>query len=335
MPPCEKWSPERLRAMSSAYWQACTLHAAVSTGLTAALAQAPASLEDLAPRLSLDPRGLHILLRALEGLDLVRQTGGVYALDPEAAPGLTPGHAQDVSNAILHMADMVGDWAQLAGCVRQGRPVERPEPEGPGPNPARTHFYRAMRDIARQLAGGLGPRLGFKAGQRLLDMGGGPGVYALTFASDVPGLECAVFDLPGARPHFLEEAAHHPGVSVDFLTGDYLVDQVGGGPYDHAWLSQVLHGQGPEECVLMLSKAAQALKPGGYLWVQEFVVRVPGHPFPGLFGVNMLVNTHQGQAYTFAELADMLAQAGLVEAEDLGATLEGGPASLVRGRKPA
>ncbi|MFH1033329.1 MAG: methyltransferase [Pseudomonadota bacterium] len=336
MPPQGPWNTQRIQATASAYWESCALHAAVRTGLTAALAQAPAKAAELSARLELDPRGLFVLLRALLGLGLLRQEGELYALDPEAAPCLTPGQPTDMSNSILHMADMVGDWAKLAECVRQGRPVEHPEHHGPGPNPQREHFYRAMRDIARQQAKGLAARLGLKAGQRLLDMGGGPGVYALTFSQEVPGLEATVYDLPGAEPFFREEAANHPGARVAFFQGDYLQDPVlGGGPYQVAWLSQILHGEGPQQCLAMLRKATAALAPGGELWVQEFVAQVAGHPFAGLFGLNMLVNTQEGQAYSRQELLDMLTQAGLERAEYLGATKEGGPAGLVRGRKPA
>ncbi len=335
MPPQAPWGPERVQATASAYWQSCALHAAVSTGLAAALAQSPAGLEELRQRLVLDRRGLAILLRALVGLELVEELGGLYSLNPDAAPFLTPGQPKDMTNLVLHMSDMVPDWAQLADCVRTGRPVDRPEHEAPGPNPGREHFYRAMRDNARQMARGLAARLGLQAGQGLLDMGGGPGVYALTFVEETPGLSATVFDLPGAEPYFHEEEEAHPGAVARFLAGDYLRDQVGGGPYDWAWLSQVLHGQGPGECAVMLAKAAEALRPGGRLVVQEFVVEKPGHPFSGLFGLNMLVNTPQGWAYTHEELTGMLAAAGLVEVVGLGATREGGPASLLAGRKPA
>ncbi|CAO0821889.1 Methyltransferase domain-containing protein [Desulfarculales bacterium] len=335
MSPQAPWNFEKIQATASGYWGACALHAAVQTGVMAALAQAPASAGDLCQRLELDRRGLDILLRALLVLGLVNFEDDLYVLDTQAAPCFTPGQATDMSNAILHMADMVKDWAQLAQCLRRGEPVERPAHRGPGPDPGREHFYRAMRDIARQQARGLAARLGLKPDTNLLDMGGGPGVYALTFSKEVPGLKAKVYDLPGAEPYFREEAANFPDVKVAFVQGDYLKDAVlGGGPYQVAWLSQILHGEGPEQCRAMLAKATQALAPGGELWVQEFVVTVPGHPFAGLFGLNMLVNTQQGQAYTLEELVGMLEQAGLEEVAHLGFTKEGGPAGLVRGRKP-
>lgn len=328
------WGPERLRAVASAYWESCTLHAAVRCGLTEALASGPASEAELAPRLGLDPRGLAILVRALLGLDLVREQDGRLQLNPGVVEHFTPGSTKDLSDMVLHMADMVADWAKLADCVRQGRPVERPALDQPGPA-SRAHFYRAMRDIARQQAPGMAGRVGLRDGQHLLDLGGGPGVYGLTFADEVPGLKATVFDLPQAREHFQAEAALHPGAPrVDFREGDFSRDDLGG-PYDVAWLSQILHGEGPEDCARLVAAAAKALKPGGWLWVQEFVVQIPGHPWPGLFGLNMLINTTQGQAYTAAEIKAMLSQAGLVQVRYDGSVRADAAAGLVCGQKPS
>ncbi|MCA1906533.1 MAG: acetylserotonin O-methyltransferase [Desulfarculus sp.] len=327
------WGPERLRAVASAYWESCTLHAAVRCGLTEALAAGPASPAELAERLGLSPRGLAILVRALLVLDLVREQDGQLSLNPGVVEHFTPGGPRDLSSVILHMADMVGDWAQLAECVRRGQPVERPALDQTGPAP-RAHFYRAMRDIARRQAPGMAGRLGLKPGQILLDLGGGPGVYGLTFADEVPGLSAIVFDLPQAREHFQAEAALHPGAErVRFREGDFLRDDLGG-PYDVAWLSQILHGEGPEECERLVRAAAEALKPGGWLWVQEFVVQIPGLAWPGLFGLNMLINTRRGQSYTAAEIKAMLVKAGLTQVRYDGPVRADPAAGLVCGQKP-
>ncbi len=329
------WGTERVMAMANTYWQSCALQAFVQTGLAAEMAKGQDTADGLASRLGLDRRGTRLLLTALTTLGLLERRETAYALREDAASLFTPGSPRDMSNYVLHMADMVADWSRLAECVRSGAPAKRPDPEaGPGPAPGRTHFYRAMRDIARQQARGLARRLGLEAGQNLLDLAGGPGVYGLTFAEETPGLAVTVFDLPGAEPFFQEEALAHPGaVGAAFRAGDY--DQAPlGGPYDVVWISQVLHGEGPEACAALLGRAVGALKPGGALWVQEFVVReTGGHPFASLFSLNMLVNTQKGQAYDAGELAGMMTGAGLRDVEYMGPTKEGSPAALMRGRR--
>ncbi|MGD8562289.1 MAG: methyltransferase [Desulfarculaceae bacterium] len=336
----QPWTLERLWKTASNYWTTCALHAGVQTGLTALLAQeGAASADDLAARLDLDRRGLGMLLTALASLGLLKKDGSVYELAPEAVPLFMPDGPEDMSNYVMHMADMVGDWAQLARCIKNGRPVERKRSEDEGsPKPQREHFYRAMRDLARRQAPGLASRLGLKPEQRLLDLAGGPGVYGLTFAEEVEGLTATVFDLPQAERMFQDEAALHPAVQsrVRFEPGNFDQDPLGG-PYDVIWLSQVLHGEGPQPSQRLLSKAAEALAPGGALWVLEFVVDPEGrgHPFAALFSLNMLVNTPAGQSYSAAELEDMMQGAGLTQVKYQGPLREGSPAGLMKGVKPS
>lgn len=333
----KQWRPDDLSRLAHAYWGSIALHAAVRTGLAGALSQGPATVSELAARLDLDLRATGMLCTALHALELLTVEGGVFRLAEGLAPLLDPRGPRSLVNMILHMADMVPDWARLPECVASGEGVEKPPPAPAGETPpGRTHFYRAMRDIARSQAPGLAARLGLSAGQHLLDLGGGPGVYALTFADEVEGLAATVFDLPGSQPFFAEEAAGHPGADrVRFRRGDYRTDDLGG-PYDLVWISQVLHGEGPRACQEIVDKAAGALRPGGVLWVQEFVLEPvrPRNPWPALFALNMLINTEAGQSYTAAEITGFMERAGLVETQYVGPTKEGGPAGLVKGVKP-
>ena len=334
--PRREWQAEDLMRLASGFWPTAALHAGVRTGLLTSLVAGPATALELAQRLGLDPDATARLLRGLEGLGVVERQGGRLALHPALVPFLDPDSPRGKVNYILHMADLVPAWAQLAESVRTGQPVEREQSHDSAESPGRTHFYLAMRDIAREQAPGLAARLGLKAGQSLLDLGGGPGVYAHTFADETPGIQAAVFDLPGARAAFRDEAQGHVrGAEVGFITGDYREDPLGG-PYDVIWISQVLHGAGPGDCQALISKAGAALKPGGSLWVQEFFLgpEAPRHPWPALFSLNMLVNTQEGRSYRVAEVCEFMHHAGLKTCDYEGPTKEGGPAALVRGVKP-
>ncbi len=325
----QPWTPQRLNDLARAYWSSCALQAAVELGITGCLARGPATAPELARELELDPRALEMLLGALCALDLVVSQGEGYALEPSLRELLVPGGPRDMSNAILHLADLLPDWARLDQGVREGKAVA-----GKWSKQRRRRFYLAMRDLSRSQAPGLAARLGLEPGQHLLDLGGGPGVYGFTFADEVPGLEVTVFDLAQSRPAFEEEARRHPQAHlVHRRDGDYGKDPLGG-PYGVIWISHVLHGEGPAGCRRLLAKAAGALAPGGSLWVQEFIVEPGGHPFPALFSLNMLLLTEEGQSYTRDELARFLTQAGLGQVEYLGPVQEGGPAALMRARKP-
>ncbi|MCF8032067.1 MAG: hypothetical protein K9K66_02355 [Desulfarculaceae bacterium] len=331
-----EWKAEDFMRLASGYWPTVALQAGVQTGLLGELVKGPAPAADLASRLGLDPDAAQRLAQALVPLGVLQKDGEAFALHPDLVPFLDPDSPKSMVNYVLHLADMVTSWAQLAQCVQTGRPVEREELSDSKESPGRAHFYLAMRDIARLQAPGMAARLGLRAGQSLLDLGGGPGVYAHTFADETPGLAAAVFDLPGAEEAFRQEAALHArGGEVGFIQGDYRKDPLGG-PYEVIWISQVLHGDGYEGCQKLIAKAAEALAPGGALWVQEFYVgpEAPKHPWPALFSLNMLINTPEGRSYTIDEVCGFMTQAGLSACVYEGATKQGGPAALVKGVKP-
>ncbi len=166
------------------------------------------------------------------------------------------------------------------------------------------------------VAMGLAPRavkeIDLRGRKTLLDLGGGPGTWAIHFCLANPGLRATVFDLPATRP-FAEKTIARFGLSdrVDFQGGDYLKDEVRGS-YDVAWLSQVLHGEGPDACREMVRKAVGALVPGGLILVHEFILdnNLAGPLHPALFSLNMLAGTQAGRSYSEQQIMDMLAEAG-------------------------
>jgi predicted O-methyltransferase YrrM len=122
-----------------------------------------------------------------------------------------------------------------------------------------------------------------------------------------------VFDLPTTRP-FAETTIGKYGLSdrIRFQAGSYLDDPVAG-RYDVAWLSHILHGEGPEDCQRIIQKAVSALSPGGMILIHDFILNneMSGPLFPALFSLNMLLGTASGQAYSEQQIRDMLASAGV------------------------
>ncbi|MBT8331044.1 MAG: methyltransferase, partial [Deltaproteobacteria bacterium] len=146
-------------------------------------------------------------------------------------------------------------------------------------------------------------------------LGGGPGTYAIHFCRHNPDLKATVFDLPTTRP-FAEQTIKRFELSdrIDFQAGNYLKDEIKG-RYDAAWLSHILHAEGPDGCHQIIQKAVAALKPGGIIIIHEFILNnsMDGPLFPALFSLNMLLGTEAGQAYSEQQLRDMLSAAGAKE----------------------
>ncbi|HWR91355.1 MAG TPA: methyltransferase, partial [Desulfobacterales bacterium] len=123
----------------------------------------------------------------------------------------------------------------------------------------------------------------------------------------------AVFDLPTTRP-FAEKTISRFQLNrrIDFSAGDYHSDGIPG-RYDVAWLSHILHAEGPEACRNIIQKTVSALEPGGMIIIHEFILNdtLDGPLFPALFSLNMLLGTESGRSYSEAELSAMLAAAGV------------------------
>jgi len=176
-----------------------------------------------------------------------------------------------------------------------------------------------MFTMAMNIAPGIVDIIDISERRHLLDLGGGPGTYAIHFCRKNPELKATVFDLPTSQP-IAEQTIHKFGLidRIDFLGGDYLKDPVPGS-YDVAWLSHILHGEGPESCQLIIEKAVSALQPGGLVVVHEFILNntMDGPLFPALFSLNMLLGTADGQSYSEEQLESMLHRAGVREVHRL------------------
>jgi hypothetical protein len=169
-----------------------------------------------------------------------------------------------------------------------------------------------MFNMAMGLAPRIVPAIDVSNRQHLLDLGGGPGTYAIHFCLHNDALKATVYDLPTTRP-FAERTIQQFKLAdrIDFMDGNYLEGPVAG-RYDVAWLSHILHGEGPADCRMIIQKTVDALEPGGMIIIHEFILNnsMDGPLFPALFSLNMLLGTESGQSYSEEQIIDMLAVAG-------------------------
>lgn len=333
----KKWHIARLTEVGRAYWYSAVLHAALKTGIMSELVKAPATPEDLAQRLKLDTRATAMLLTAMAAQDMVRDQAGLFTLDPELTALMDPEATPSLFHYTMHMAYTSGAWAKLDQAVASGQALPKPPPPADGSTPpGQMHFYKGMRDLGWLAAPGLAKRLGMQPGWHVMDMGGGPGVYALNFAADTPGLKVTVLDLPAAKEFFEQTTSGHPAAkAVDFLTGDFNLDPLGG-PYDGIWMSHILHSFDSAGCAALFKRVAEALKPGGRVWVQDFVLGAEGSAgeFAALFALNMLIHTEHGRTYSAAEIGAFMTNAGLEQVEELGRIRPQADGWIMGARKP-
>lgn len=306
-----EWTAGELLATSSAYWRGCALQAAVRLGVFTALHQGSAPLEEITVRIEADHRGTEQLLNALAAMGLLLKQESSYANAPAAQEFLSRDSERYLGHIILHHHHILDGWAQLDQAVRRGAPVRR---RSYGEAVERESFLLGMFNLAMGVAPRLSAQVDLAGRKRLLDLGGGPGTYAIHFCLANPGLSAVIYDLPTTEP-FARQTVDRFGLAarIAFNGGDFNDGPIPGGPYDVAWLSHILHSHGPEECRQIIARTVEAMAPGGLILIHEFILENSGDApeFPALFSLNMLVNNPAGRSYKEAELTDMLRGAGV------------------------
>jgi len=297
------------------------LFTAIQSGATAAQAAAAAGTE---------ARATEMLLNALASLDLVRKEGAVFHNSPVAARFLAAGSPDSARMAMMHTVRLWRRWSGLTESVRTGTaaPDERSAEDTEA-------FIAAMHNNARQRAAQLAECLVGPAAageNRMLDVGGGSGAYAIAFAQANPRLRAEVFDQPAvlaiAHRH-IREAGLEERIST--RVGDLRTDEFGGG-YDLVLISAICHMLGVEENRDLLARVYRALVKGGRVAIQDFLLRADktGPRAAALFSLNMLVNTQGGASYSEEEYTAWLSEAGFGEVRRVPMA---GPAGVLVGRR--
>jgi hypothetical protein len=282
----------------------------VKLDLFTILGEEALSGEETAGRLGGDVRGVTTLLNALTAMGLLSKSEGIFSDTPLSKAYLSRNAPAYIGHMILHQYHLVESWHRLDQAVLTGRPIRsRASTRG---EEEREAFLMGMFNVAMGMAPTVVKEIGLSDRRHLLDMGGGPGTWAIHFCLHNPGLRATVFDLPDTRP-FAEKTIARFGLGerILFQAGNYLDDPIHG-RYDVAWLSQILHGEGPEACLAIIGRAAGSLEPGGLLLVHDFVLDndMAGPLQPALFSLNMLTGTGEGRSYSERQIMDMLVEAG-------------------------
>jgi SAM-dependent methyltransferase len=202
------------------------------------------------------------------------------------------------------------DWQRLTESVKTGEPLDKDEPEAPD---YRREFTWAMHHRTLETAPMIAAQLPLKGIKTLLDLGGGPGTYAMAFLSKNPGLRATVSDRPAALDVAREIAAtHKAGARLSYLALDLLSDEIPG-RFDVIWYSNVLHIYSPEQNLKVFRRARAALADGGRLIIQDAFLHDREGLFPeeaSLFAVSMLLFTETGNTYSVADTTSWLKEAG-------------------------
>ena len=273
------------------------LLSALDLGLFTIMGKARWSVSALAKALKADERGVEILCRNLASAGLLMKKGNRYQ-SGKLGWSVLNADSPEYRGAYLDLMRRQWDnWSQLTDSIRTGKPVDEEEAETPE---YRRAFSWAMHQRSLIPAKQVARQIKLTHARSLLDLGGGPGTYALAFLATNPKLQATVMDRPAALEVAREIAASSKhGARLSCIPIDFLQDQIQG-MYDVVWLSNVIHIYSPAENTALFKKIFPALHPKGRIFIQDtFLLDQRGlvPPEANLFAGTMLLFTDTGNTY--------------------------------------
>ena len=203
------------------------------------------------------------------------------------------------------------EWSHLTEVIRSGQPLDNQEPET---SEYRRSFTWAMHHRSMKPAQEVAEQIAMKGARSLLDLGGGPGTYALAFLKQNPTLQATLMDRPAALDVARAIAKQSSsGTRLTYQPGDFLKESISGN-YDVVWYSNVLHIYSPAVNLKVFKKIKRILSPGGRLLIQDTFLHDSKGLRPletNLFAVSMLLHTERGNTYSFQDVRAWLQRAGL------------------------
>jgi SAM-dependent methyltransferase len=317
-------TPERIMQFAWGYAPTLVIEAAVHHRVFDLLDESPKTIDQLARESGASKRGLTAIANTLVGLELLARSDGHYSLTPESAAFLVSSKPGYHGAFFRHMsAQILPKWLQLEEVVRTGKPAMAVNEESQGAK-FFADFVESLFPLSYHAAGALGEHLGIPNAtgpMSVLDIAAGSGVWGIALAKQSPHVRIAAVDWPEVLEVTRRVAARH-GVADRLRTipGDILKADLGTG-HSVAALGHILHSEGRERSRELLGRVCRALAPGGTIAISEFVANDDrrGPPQALIFAVNMLVNTDDGDTFTFPEISAWLREAGFINPRQLDA----------------
>jgi 2-polyprenyl-3-methyl-5-hydroxy-6-metoxy-1,4-benzoquinol methylase len=292
--------------------QSTALVTAGAVGLFEILTQGPLTAAALAERLRCDPRGTQRLAELLATMGYLEREGDRYALGGVARATYIADGELPLTHWLRFCETQLKALGHLTEAVRKGTRVDLFDLM-PGPEERLIH-QRAMAQTARPAAQWVADEVPVPHGaRRLLDVGGGHGIYSAAICRRHPPLAAEVLELPTALTSATRVAreygchrhvTHRPGdIRTTALDGRYAV----------VFLGNLIHHYPTEILAQVLDKIAAHTAPGGTIAIWDLAVGdTAADPVAAAFALFFHLTSGAG-CHSAAALGDALTAAGFLD----------------------
>lgn len=280
------------------------------------LADHPSDLAAICRHFGFAERPADVMLTLFVASGFVRREDGIFQVTEVARDYLVAGSPWSLAPYYRSLKDrpVVGDYLKV---LATGQPAHWGGYD-------QADWHRSMEDeaFARQFTAAMdcrgvlmGPAMARKLDlgrfSRLLDIGGGSGIYACALVAGHPHLTATVYDqasVEGIARRRVEELGFASRVEV--IAGDMLEDPLPAG-HDLHLFSNVLHDWDLPEVRRLLAASFRALEPGGMVIIHDaFINAAKDGPLPVAEYSALLMHSTQGKCYAVSEYEELLTEAG-------------------------
>jgi 3-hydroxy-5-methyl-1-naphthoate 3-O-methyltransferase len=366
-------SPDPIFQMATGFWVSKTLMTAVELELFTKLSgNRGVNIKELQSVLGMEQRPTEVFATALVSLGLLKLTNSYSSSSSSSSSSTNPdGNYNTIlySNSELadtyldknkpsgYMGDFIimldnqfyGRWGRLVEALKTNSPVQggggSQDLQSVGSmfehaknNQASTiaqmqMFTHAMYGVSVIPAQALTNVFNFSEHNKMMDIGGGSGVYAIEVVKANPNMSATVIDLEPAcnvaneyinKFHLQDKIRTQV---LDFFKQDLPRD------CDVALLSHIIHFLDEEKDKMLLGKIYESLPVrNGVVLISEWLLNdAKTGPIPSaLLSLTMIVDQPVGRNYSFAEVSKMLTDVGFTNIERRPLA---GPAEVVIGYK--
>ena len=307
-------TPDKIMQLVTGAWAASILGAAARHGLFTALEDHPDTAAGVAKKAGVSPRGAQALLDGLTGLGILTLRDGKYQNTPEASAFLVKGKSGYLGALAEVFLEDFATWQKLPEAAKSGLPTAVNTTDV-ADNPFWHVLVTAIAPLSFPVARMIADRLSLTTAGPVtwLDVGGGSGVWSAAWLGVNNQAIGNQLDWPNVNAIAREFVAKF-GVADRFKTidGDFHTTDFGAAKYDFAIYSHIAHQESPSENIAVFRKLRKALKPGGTLVINDFVLGDDrtGNPFAMMFAAQMLLVTKDGFTYRQSDYRTWLGDAG-------------------------
>lgn len=304
-----------LRAVTG-YWATSVIGAAVKFSVFDHLEKGAMSIEDTSRTTGLSERTTRALLDALTGLGLLTVDQCEYRNTASASMFLVKGKESYVGEFVMLNLETMPKWQGFADAVQSNNSVM--SLQGVPEHPYWNRLVNAVSTLSAPAAQAAASYLGIKAAGplRILDVGGGTGVFSEVFLRENAEIQATQIDWANVN-QIARTILTKRGIGSRFETidGDMFSVTLAEKAYDLIVYSHMAHAFTPDENLSMFRKFRRTLRTGGTLILNEYLVNDDGsgHPFVLLFSANIVFHSTNGSGWRENEYRTWLGETGFHE----------------------